>query len=274
MGFDVEHGEDITRYCDIYDAIEQTRPSRVYHLAAQTCVPDSFEAPKRSLDINVIGTLNLLEALRNLGFEGPVLIAGTSEEYGYAHSPTARWLTEDSPTRPNTPYGVGKLAASNIGQVYARHHGLNVICTRASNHVGPGQHGGVVAEWACQIVEIERGKRDVLKHGDTGIVRSFMDVRDVVNAYLAALTSGLEPGVYNVSPTTPSVPLNTILIWLTTLADRPIETVEDESLARPTEVKRFVPMSSELFRSRTGWAPRRELKHTLEDVLNWWRKNL
>jgi GDP-4-dehydro-6-deoxy-D-mannose reductase len=266
--FDLELGDDLLDYDHIFEVIKTTEPEHVYHLAAQTCVPDSLEDPRHSLETNVLGTLNLLNALRDRKFAGRVLLAGTSEEYGYAHD--VERLHENSPTWPTTPYGVGKLAAGLLGAVYAQHYGLKIIHTRACNHVGPGQRGGVIAEWARQVVAIERGRQDELLHGDLDIYRSFMDVRDVVEAYVIALLGDLEPGVYNISPHT-SVTLRTVLTWLQGLAKSYFEARPDPQLARPTEVKKFVSMSSGRFRTLTGWEPRRELETTLRDVLDWWR---
>jgi GDP-4-dehydro-6-deoxy-D-mannose reductase len=268
IGFDLPD-RDITNPHHIFDRIYEEEPDQIFHLAAQTCVPASFEAPDESLEVNVAGTLNLLQALRAVAFKGPILISGTSEEYGYEHN--TAFITEDSACRPVTPYGVGKLAATGLGQTYARRYGLRVISTRANNHIGPGQEGGVVAEWARQVVEIEQGKREKLTHGDLNVRRSFLDVRDVVEAYICAIR--LKSGVYNVS-TTSSVSLDQILNWLVGMASCPIVTESDPKLTRPTEVKRFVPMSSGHFMSITSWYPSRAIRTTLEDVLNWWRKNL
>ena len=269
LGFDLPEW-DITDPNQVYDFLAENRPDQIFHLAAQTCVPDSFLRPDRSLNVNVNGALNLLQALRALKFKGPLLMTGTSEEYGYDQLST-RYITEDSPCRPVTPYGVGKLAATRLGLTYARRYGLRVIATRASNHIGPGQRGGVTAEWARQIAEIEQGRREVLLHGDLNVRRSFLDVSDVVEAYVRAIR--LESGVYNVS-TTSSVTLGEILEFFVGMASCPIITRSDPSLARPTEVKNFAVMSSDPFMRFTNWYPERSIRSTLEDVLNWWRKNL
>jgi GDP-4-dehydro-6-deoxy-D-mannose reductase len=269
---DYLHQGDIRRYEDIRRVVERVNPDQIFHLAAQAYVPEGGTDPHRAIDVNTVGTLNLLEAVRHTGTRARVLIAGTSEEYGY-EGHEGHWMSEEAPCLPTTVYGVSKLAATQLGMVYAKTYGIPVVATRAWNHTGPGHSSQyAIPSFAKAVAEVEKGKRPAVRHGNLEAVRAYLDVRDVVEAYVRAIEC--EPGMYNVSPTMAMSMgewLNA-LIGLTDSADIPLE--PDPALYRPgmqAGTKSFPLGDSTKLRQASGWEPHFHYPLTLSDVLNYWR---
>lgn len=269
-GLDWRHGDDIRDYEKMRNLIDVSRPDRIFHLAAQPYVPESFTSPQRAFEVNTIGSINILEAVRQLGIKTRVHLAGTSEEYGDT-SGESEPITEESRPHPLSPYAISKLAMDHMGQLYARSYGLPIVVTRAYNHAGPGR-GEMYAEssFAKQIVEIERGTRGVLEHGNLESVRNYIDVRDVVKAYLKAIE--LDSGVYNICSDN-NVTMQEMLDILISHSTEKIKTTVNKSLYRPADFS-FKKPSCEKFKKLTGWEPEIGMEQMLEDVLNNWRERL
>lgn len=267
VDYDQRLGHDVRDYEQLRAVINQHQPDLIFHLAAQAYVPEATSDPRRGLDVNVAGTLNLLEALRHTGSRARVLLAGTSEEYGYDHPE----IREDTVCQPTTPYGVSKLAAGQLGLVYARLYGIPVVVTRAFNHTGPGHPPSfAVPSFAKRVAEAETGRRDAVEHGNLQAVRNYTDVRDIVAAYQLAID--LPSGIYNLCSEF-TVSLQWILDTLVGLAKTPVTTRLDEALFRPGN-SRFPDISAEKFAAATGWKPLIPLERTLADVLDFWRTQL
>lgn len=268
FGFDGTDGHDIRDYEDVRHAVDLYEPDFIFHLAAQAYVAESLTDPRRCVEVNVMGTTNLLEACRQLGSKAKILLVGTSEEYGYAE----RLITEDVICSPTTPYGASKLAATQLGLTYARQFGLHVVVTRAFNHAGPGQPPNyAVSSFARQIARVEAGLDDVVTHGNLDAIRNYTDVRDVVRAYRAAIErpSG---EIFNVCSEN-TVSMRHVLETLASIPVRFIELVESGELYRTATTKMFQP-SHEKLTAATGWEPQIELYETLCDTLEWWRTKL
>ncbi len=266
IGFDVLDGFDLTDYDSIYNTLAKYRPDYIFHLAAVTSVVSSFEQPVSCMAVNIGGSINLLEAVRKLELPAHVLLASSTEVYSAAISDAP--LDEASPVQPRTPYGVSKLAMEQLGAIYANSYDMHVVVTRTNNHTGPGQDGPfALTSFARQIVEIEKGRQDVLKHGDLSAFKSYLDVRDVVRAYRIAID--LDPYVYNVT-SEESTEMQVLLDELVRQAKVPIVTSNETSLMRPyTAEKTFYQTSSKLIKA--GWEPEYNLTRTLHDVLEYWR---
>ena len=262
--FDLRTGGDVRDYGHVRDAVQAADPDWIFHLAAVTLGEDA----RRTLDVNITGTLNVLEAVRLTGSTARVLLAGTSQEYGYEGRKPGERLTEDSACRPETAYGVSKLAAATLGMTYAHRFGLPVIATRAFNYTGWGKRA-VSAEsaFAWRIAAAERGEMAHVAHGDLSPVRNYTSVRDVIDAYRLAIT--LEPGIYNVcSPHT--VTLGTVMGILTGLSTLPhVPLKEDPALGAPC-CGTFPEPSCDRLRA-AGWEPRVPLETALAEVLDYWR---
>jgi GDP-4-dehydro-6-deoxy-D-mannose reductase len=262
VGFSFRDGLDITNYEQVRNVLDIERPDAIFHLAAQAYVPESFVNPKRTFEVNTLGSLNILEAVRQLGLKTRIHLAGTSEEYGDG---TPR---EDAMLEPKSPYAISKMAMDYLGQLYARSYGMNVVVTRAFNHTGPDR-GEQYAEssFAKQIAEVEAGKRDVIEHGNLESVRNYTDVRDVVRAYVMAID--LDSGVYNICGSQ-NVTMQEVLDTLVRLSGRDIKTKVNQALYRPSDFS-FKKPRSDTFRDLTGWAPEIPLEQTLKDLLDYWR---
>jgi GDP-4-dehydro-6-deoxy-D-mannose reductase len=264
-GFNLRDGQNILDYEFVRNALDVERPDAIFHLAAQAYVPESFANPKRTFEVNTIGSLNILEAVRQLGIKTRIHLAGTSEEYGDGDPKETAML------EPKSPYAISKMAMDYLGQLYVKSYGLNVVVTRAFNHAGPDR-GEMYAEssFAKQIVEIEQGKRDVLFHGNLQSVRNYTDVRDIVRAYVMAIN--LPSGVYNICSKN-NVKMQEIMNILLSKSTKIIPKKENPALYRPSDFS-FKKPNCRKFQKLTGWKPTYTLEQTLEDVLQTWRDKL
>ncbi len=263
-------GGDIGDFHSMRVAIEAVQPDRIFHLAAQSHVPTSWNAPADTLQLNIIGQVNLFEAMRAVGNDARVQVAGSSEEYGLVHEDEVP-MTEENPLRPLSPYAVSKVAQDKLAYQYHRSYGLQAIVTRGFNHCGPRQtENFIVATLAKQIAESEAGLREpVLEHGDLGSKRDLTDVRDMVRAYWALLDRG-EPGeAYNIGSGTTRT-AEEVLRGFLALTDVEITLREDPARMRPSDVK-ILWADDRKFRQLTGWAPRIPFEQTLRDTLDYWR---
>lgn len=265
--------------CDIKDAVsvqnmlKKVKPHYIFHLAAQSFVPTSWHAPAETLSTNIIGEVNLFEAVRDLGLDPIIQVAGSSEEYGLAYENELP-ITEENPLRPLSPYAVSKIAQDFLGYQYYKSYGIRVIRTRAFNHTGPRRgEVFVVSTFAKQIAEIEaKIKEPVIKVGNLKSKRDFTDVRDIVKAYWLAVEN-CEPGeVYNIS-SGKAVSIEEILNRLIKMSEVEIRVAKDPERMRPSDVEVLIGDSTK-FRELTKWKPEIPLQKTLEDTLNYWRKKV
>jgi len=277
----IEHlGDRVRRVeCDVRDAaavrrvLRDVRPDRIFHLAAQSYVPTSWLTPGETLGGNVLGQVNLFEAIRDLGLTPQVHIAGSSEEYGLV-LPHEVPIREESPLRPLSPYAVSKVAQDLLAYQYWKSYRLHVVRTRGFNHTGPRRGEVFVSSnFARQVAEIEKGHREpVVRVGNLDSIRDFTDVRDMVRAYWLALERG-EPGeVYNICSGR-GYSARQVLDILLDLANVKVEVREDPARMRPSDVPLLVGDGSK-FRSVTGWEPTIPFEVTLKDLLEHWRKRV
>lgn len=261
---------DLADASSVRRLVAAIRPDRVFHLAAQSFVPGSWNAPAETINVNVIGQINLFEAIREAEIDPRVHIAGSSEEYGLVYEHEVP-MKESNPFRPLSPYAVSKVAQELLAYQYNRSHGLKTVVTRGFNHTGP-RRGDifVTSSFAKQIAEIERGKRPpVIEVGDLTSKRDWTDVRDTVRAYWLALEKG-EPGeVYNVGSGT-CWSIGEMLDVLLTHTSAQVEVRQEASRMRPSDVK-ILWADVAKFRAATGWAPEIPFTTTMRDLLDYWR---
>lgn len=272
FGFDIKNGptQDLRDYESVRGAIDKVRPDKIFHLAALAYVPESFLDPRRAIEVNTLGSLNILDAVRNLGLKTKIHLCGSSEEYGDVEGEDVN-TTELSLPNPQSPYSIGKLGMDYFGVLYGNAYGMDIVITRTFNHTGPGR-GEMYAEsaWAKQIAEIERGERKVLKHGDLTPMRNYTDVRDIVEAYTIAID--LPKGVYNIC-SDQNVTMDEVLDKLKGYAECEIPTEVASGLLRPADFS-FKSPDSTKFRELTSWQPKISLEQTLGDLLQHWRAKL
>ncbi len=245
----------------------------VLHLAAQSFIPESFQNPLETYEINFLGTFHLLEALEQAGFRGRMLFVGSGDVYGNV-LPEELPIRETNPIRPMNPYAVSKVAGEALCYQWSVTSGFSVTMVRSFNHIGPGQSERfVVSSLAKQIVEIKLGRAPaVIVAGDLDVSRDFLDVRDVVGAYALLLEKGQSGEVYNVCSGRETM-LRILLDRMLALAGVHAEIRLDESRLRKTDRKQ-VCASSEKLRRQTGWEPQIPLDQTLQDILKFWQEEL
>lgn len=277
----VDHLKEKIRfvYCDIRDAtaihevVFKVKPDRIFHLAAQSFVPTSWLAPAETLTTNIIGELNLFEAVRQAGLKPTIQIACSSEEYGSVH-PKELPIKETNLLRPLSPYGVSKVGQDLLGYQYFKTYGLKVVRTRAFNHTGP-RRGDVfmTSNFAKQIALIEKGLQPpVISVGNLSPRRDFTDVRDIVRAYWLATEKGKPGEVYNIC-SGKDYSVRQVLSILLKMSRRKIKVRQDPKRLRPSDVMRLLGDSTK-FRKATGWKPEIPFTQTLEDLLNYWRERV
>ena len=246
-------------------------PGAVFHLAAQSFVPESFAHPWSTLENNIRSQLNVLEGVRELDHPVRVLVVGSNEEYGKPR-PEELPLTEESLLRPSSPYAVSKVAQDMMGFQYFATYGMEVVRVRPFNHTGPAQSPNfVVPAFASQIANIEKGlRKPIVQVGNLDAERDFTDVRDIVRAYYLAVVKG-EPGeVYNLASGSPQS-VRGLLESLLSMSTVEIKVEIDPSRYRPIDTP-VVYGSATKFHRATGWEPEIPFEQTLQDVLGYWRE--
>ena len=256
---------DVTRQSEIGPLLERAAPDVVLHLAAISHVPDAMRDPGRAYEVNTVGTVRLLAEVSRLrrtsNCDPVVLVVGSAEQYG-RHEPPELPLGEDAPQRPLTLYAASKAAQEIAALQASRSDGVRVICTRSFSHSGPGQPTQFLmpALVARALALPPSGGRLAIGNGD--IVRDFLHVADVVDAYLALMDDGVAGEAYNVcSGEGRSVRALAESVLLRVGISAEIST--DPALSRPVDVPAQIGSNAKL-RHATGWAPR----HTREDIID------
>jgi len=274
----IEHFRDKVRFveCDLRDAssvrdvIDQLRPERIFHLAAQSFVPTSWTAPTESLYTNIIGQLNLFEAVKKLHILPKIQLACSSEQYGMVHENELP-IRETNPMRPLSPYAVSKVGQDALGYQYWMSFHIPIIRTRGFNHEGTRRGPVFVcSDFAKQIADIERGRKSpVIRVGNLEARRDFTDVRDVVRAYWLSLEKG-EPGeAYNICSGR-AWTIREMLDILLGMTKAKVTIEQDSARMRPSDVPVLLGDASK-FKKATGWEPTIPFEQTLRDLLEYWR---
>ena len=272
-GLDLQSGErtmqaDLLDSTQLAEAVRQAQPDAVFHLAGQADVAKSWQIPQKTIEINVIAVINLMEAVRAFRPETRLVIVGSSDQYGNLGAAGQR-VTEGLETRPQTPYAVSKKAQEEMARVYVRAYGMNICMTRSFNHGGAGQRlGFLIPDFAAGIVRVERGEA-ALKVGNLTARRDFTHVKDVVRAYRLIAEKGRPGEVYNVgSGKTWSA--QEILDKLCAMASCPIPVEQDPAKLRPSDTPVICCDHTKLTND-TGWVPQIPLEEILHDTLEYFR---
>lgn len=264
---------DVEDAFSVAAAIERARPDRVFHLAAQSYPSESWAAPVSTLQANVIGTVNVLEAVRRLCPQAQVHIAGSAAAYGLIR-PDEVPIAEDRPLRPLSPYGVSKATQEMLGYQYAQSYGMRVYLTRSFIHIGARQDSRTSAQtFARQIAEAEAGQREpVVFVGNLEPRRDYLDVEDAVRGLWALMERGTAGEVYNLcAGHAPQV--RDLLDLNLELARIPVQVRVDPARLRPADEPILLGDNSKLRRD-TGWQPQVPLRESLRRILDYWRERV
>ncbi len=269
--------------CNITDsvstrkAIEKIKPDIIFHCAAESFVSPSWDNPHQYMNVNYIGTVNLLESIRDFNPNCFFHIPGSGEEYGEINENEIP-INTSTVLRPVNPYAVTKIAQDLIGYVYYKSYNLNVIRTRAFNHEGPRREKVFGISWyAYQIAKIEKGLQEpLLKVGEIDDRRNFTHVKDMVKAYWISIEK-CKPGELYLVGSEREEDIYTFrqalekLISMSTVKNIKYKTVPE--FTRPTNVPRLIADTSK-FRDITGWKPEIGFERILIDTLSYWRNKL
>lgn len=274
-GLDIQTGEgvvvtDLLNQDAVNDVILQLQPDVIFHLAGQANVAKSWSIPQKTVELNVVAAINLMEAVRQKKPDCRMILVGSSDQYGNLGE-AGKLVSETLVTKPQTPYAVSKKAQEEMAQVYVRAHELNISMTRSFNHAGAGQGKGfLIPDFASGIVAVERGEQSCLKVGNLTAKRDFTHVKDVVRAYRLIAEKGYAGEVYNVgSGVTYSA--QEILDQLCNLARCQIPVEQDAAKMRPSDTP-VICCDHRKLTQHTGWEPEISMDEILKEVIEDWRK--
>lgn len=253
---------DLLNAGTVAELVAQVCPDAIVNLAAISSVGLSWKSPQMTIQVNVVGALNILEAARAIEPMPKVLFIGSSEEYAQSDAP----IGETAPLEANNPYGISKMTQEKFAESYRERYGMQVYCVRAFNHTGVGQNENfVIPSWCRQAAEISKsGRPGVMRVGNLNVRRDFGNVKDVVRAYRMVLESDDCAQVYNIG-TGKSVLLKDLLAYIVSLSEQPIAVEVDPALIRPVDTPQICCDHSLITRN-LGWEPEYTLFDTVKEM--------
>jgi GDP-4-dehydro-6-deoxy-D-mannose reductase len=276
------HHADLNDYPALARMLKKVRPDYVSHLAAQSYPKTSFDTPIETLQTNIIGTANLLEAIRqqkeDSGYDPVVHVCSSSEVYGRAKPGMA--LAEDTPFHGASPYSISKIGTDYLGRFYGEAYGLRTFVTRMGTHSGP-RRSDVFFEStvAKQIALIEAGYQSPeIRVGNLSSTRTFQDARDAVRAYFLLLEASERGNIacgdyFNIAGEEafqlPEV--IEILLGMSTRTD--IKVVNDQDRLRPIDAD-YQMFDNTKIRAAIDWQPKIPVRQMFADLLEHWRNEI
>lgn len=258
----INHACDLNDLSSVVRVLREVKPVKIFNLAAHANVREAFEIPLAVLQNNMMSTANILEGIR---LECPETIynhCSTSEVYG---NPKEVPITENHRRMPVNPYAASKLCQESLVYAYWMSYKIKSVITRAFAYICPRRLEIFSTAFAYQISRIEKGKQDVLRHGNLDSVRTLIDVRDIVDAYWVA-SEKCEYGVpYNVGGKE-IISVRQFLELMVKQATVPIVCEQDSALLRPTDVTNQI-VSVAKFEALTNWKPRYTMEQSIEFLL-------
>ncbi len=253
--------------------IQKLQPNYIFHLAAFSSVGQSFANERLTYKINIDGTLNLLEASVGLKKIAKFVFISSSECYG-KFSPKTKTLTEDDLLNPISPYGISKVAAEHICQLYLSRFQVPIVIARAFNHSGAGQNEICVIPSFCkQIAMIEAGKQKPLMNvGNLSAKRDLSDVRDIVRGYRLMAEKGKAGAVYQLC-SGKAISIQSVLDKLLKLSSKKITVKIDKNFFRKNDIPTIRGDYSRA-KKAIGYKPNYKFDKTLLDSLNYWREKI
>lgn len=257
----------------IQTLLESTKPERVFCLAGIHSIGYAWEHPNEIVDYHIIGTLNVLDSIKAVCKDVPVLLIGSGEEYGRVSFDELP-ITEEHTVAPENIYSVSKVTQNMIAQLYCEAFGMNVVIARSFNDVGPEQEARfVLSSICCQIAKIELGLQPpIVSVGNLNVERDFTDVRDTVRALCMLSSSGRSGEIYNVASGS-RTSIRKIIELLQQLTQKPFEIKADTEKIRLNDIPALHADISKIARE-TGWHPQIPIEKTLSDMVKHWHGQL
>jgi len=268
-------------YADLKDgisiekAIKETRPDYIFHLAAQSDPKTSFFTPLETTDVNIQGTIRLLEVCKIHIPKSLIHVCSSSEVYGRVKKENLP-INENCQFHPASPYAISKIGTDLVGRHFAEAYNMKIMTTRMFTHTGP-RRSDFFAEssFAKQIAMIEKKMiKPIIYHGNLNSLRTIADVRDAVRAYHLLLTKNPKKGEsYNIGGTY-TCKVGDILDYLITISkNKNIKKKLDKNRLRPLDADLQIPDTTKFY-NHTQWKPRYNFKQTMKDLLEYWRKEI
>lgn len=255
----------------VQSVLEKYQPDVLINMAGQANVGLSWKKPQFTVELNTIGLINILEAVKIVKPEMRVIAVGSSDEYGNLKEIGTN-VTEDKPVKPITPYAISKLAQEFFAQLYVNSYGMDVCMIRLFNLGGAGQMKGyMIADFSSGVADVEAGKTDYMSVGNLSSARDFTHVKDACRAVRLIAEKGHKGDVYNIcSGTTHTA--REVLDKLIGMAKVDIKVVQDPARMRPSDTP-VVRGNHDKLTEHTGWEPELDLDEILKDALDYWRRN-
>lgn len=246
--------------------INQLQPNIIINLAAVSSVGQSWKIPQKTIEVNIVGTLNILEAVKELQPMPKVLLVGSSEEYDVSDKP----INELMILKANNPYGISKVAQERFANIYKVQYGMQIYHVRPFNHTGVGQKDTFVLPSFCkQAAEIEKsGKPGIIKVGNLTARRDFGHVKDLMHAYRLIVESPYCDTVYNVG-TGHAHSLREMLNYIISLCSQPIKVEVDTSRVRPID-NPVICCDYSKIKAELGWEPQYKVFDALKEMFNYY----
>lgn len=256
-------------YEAVNSAIVMNQPDIIVNLAAISSVGMSWKIPQKTIEVNIIGALNILESVKGLRSKPKVLLVGSSEEYEASEKP----MTEKQTINANNPYGISKVTQEKFASVYKEQYGIKVYYVRPFNHTGIGQRESFVLPSFCkQVAEIEKtGKSGVIKVGNLDAQRDFSHVKDIVRAYRMVVESEDNDVVFNIG-SGEAHSLRNLLEFITSLATVDISIEVDPERFRPTD-NPYICCDNSFVKKELGWQPHYSVYDALKEMYNAYLNN-
>lgn len=268
---------DIRYFTTVYDIVRSYLPDTIYHLAAQSYPSVSWDKPQETFEVNVIGTVNLFEAIRRVresipDYNPAVVVACSSAEYGGALNDCPGAAKEELSLLPLHPYGISKVGQDLLAYQYHVNFQIQAIRARIFNTTGPRKTNDVCSDFTKRIVQLEHSGGHNLQVGNLSTRRAIMDVRDLINALVLLAEKGTPGEVYNICGHT-IYSVSEIVDLIRQFAKIDFSVEVNESLLRPTDEKVICGDATKLIEA-TGWKQRYPLNQTIQDMMTYWRRKL
>jgi GDP-mannose 4,6-dehydratase len=267
---------DLNDLASLITAVDKVKPDYVFHLAAQSYPQTSFDSPIETLQTNILGTANLLEALRKSPYKDAIIhVCASSEIFGRV-SKEKLPINEECSFHPASPYAISKVGTDLVGRYYAEAYNMTIMTTRMFTHTGP-RRGDVFSEstFAKQIAMIEAGLQEPKIYvGNLNSLRTYADVRDAARAYHMLVTVNPIAGEYYNIGGSYTCTIKQMLYYLISRSKvKNIEIVIDPERLRPIDADLQVPDITK-FQKHTGWKPQIFFEQTMDDLLEYWRNKV